>query len=103
MYRPVPIEEYLVFENAVYPASTSRRLYETATQLNPRTQPQNTSPFKPQPSRTIQMSPSKELSNPLINAVVSLSNETVRAGYGALVFCSSRLGCERDAILISQV
>jgi replicative superfamily II helicase len=34
---------------------------------------------------------------------VSLANETARAGYGALVFCSSRAGCERDAILISQV
>jgi replicative superfamily II helicase len=34
---------------------------------------------------------------------VALANETARSGFGALVFCSSRLGCERDAILISQV
>lgn len=26
-----------------------------------------------------------------------------RAGYGALVFCSSRIGCETDALLIGQV
>jgi hypothetical protein len=34
---------------------------------------------------------------------VSLANETARAGYGALEFCSSRAGCERDAVLLSQV
>lgn len=55
------------------------------------------------PIRIIRPSPAKELSNPLINAVVVLANETAKAGYGALVFCSSRLGCERDALLISQV
>jgi len=33
---------------------------------------------------------------------VSLAIETVRAGYGALVFCSGRQGCQLDAILISQ-
>jgi replicative superfamily II helicase len=43
------------------------------------------------------------LSNPLLNAVVSLANETARSGYGALVFCSSRSQCEHDALLISQV
>lgn len=35
--------------------------------------------------------------------MVALANETTRLGYGALVFCSSRTGCERDAELISQV
>jgi replicative superfamily II helicase len=38
-----------------------------------------------------------------LNAVVALANETARAGYGALVFCSSRSRCEMDALLISQV
>jgi replicative superfamily II helicase len=38
----------------------------------------------------------------LINAVVSLANETARAGYGALVFGSSRTGCEKNAVSISQ-
>jgi hypothetical protein len=100
-YRPVPVEEHLVFDNAVYDASTSSGFYKTATQLNAQTQ--RASQIKPEPSRLIQQSESKELSNPLVNAVVSLANETVRAGYGALVFCSSRLGCEKDAVLISQV
>jgi replicative superfamily II helicase len=58
---------------------------------------------KPQPCRVIQASQHKELDNSLINAVVALANETARAGYGALVFCSSRAGCEADAMLISQV
>jgi DNA polymerase theta len=100
-YRPVPVEEHLVFDNAVYPASTSSRFYKTATQLNAQTQ--LSSQAKPEPSRIIQPSQYKELSNSLMNAVVSLANETARAGYGALIFCSSRAGCERDAVLVSQV
>lgn len=100
-YRPVPVEEHLVFDNAIYPASTSSRFYKTATQLNAQTQ--LSSQAKPEPSRTILPSQYKEFSNPLINAVVSLANETARAGYGALIFCSSRAGCERDAVLVSQV
>ena len=95
------MKEHLVFDNAVYPASTSSRFYKTATQLNAQTQ--LSSQVKPEPVRVIQPSQCKEFNNPLINAVVSLANETARAGYGALVFCSSRAGCERDAILISQV
>ncbi|PMD31140.1 P-loop containing nucleoside triphosphate hydrolase protein [Hyaloscypha variabilis F] len=100
-YRPVPVEEHLVFDNAVYPASSTSRFYKTATQLN--TQSRNPSQSKPEPARLITQSRSKELSSTLINAVVALSNETARAGYGALVFCSSRAGCEKDAIMISQV
>ncbi len=82
--------------------------YKTATQLNtpsqaPESQMPTSSQQRPIPCRIIQQSPEKEFSNPLINSVVSLANETARAGYGALVFCSSRNGCERDALLISQV
>jgi len=94
-----------VFDNAVYPATNSSRFYKTATQLvqsQSQQQPQS-SQQKPQASRLIHPSPDKELSDSLINSVVALANETARAGYGALVFCSSRVGCERDAILISQV
>ena len=100
-YRPVPVEEYLVFENAAYAASTSRLFCKTATQLAS-AQTQTSTQQRIEPSRTIEASPDKELSNPLINSVVSLANETARAGYGALVFCSSRAGSERDAELISQ-
>jgi DNA polymerase theta len=102
-YRPVPLEEYLVFDNAVYPAATANSFNKTATQLNAQTQMQTATQQKPEPSRTIQPSPYKEFKNPLINAVVTLANETARAGYGALVFCGSRVGCERDAVIISQV
>ncbi|KAL2064983.1 hypothetical protein VTL71DRAFT_4123 [Oculimacula yallundae] len=114
-YRPVPVEEHLVFDNSVYPASSSSRFYKTATQLNAQTQTQSqaqtqiqiqtcsSTQAKPEACRTIQQSESKELNNPLINSVVALANETARSGYGALVFCSSRTGCERDAELISMV
>jgi hypothetical protein len=97
----VPVEEHLVFDNAVYPASSSTIFYKTATQLN--TQGENASQLKPEPARLITQALSKELNSPLINAVVALSNEAARAGYGVLVFCSSRVGCEKDAMLISQV
>lgn len=39
----------------------------------------------------------------MLNAVVSLASETARAGYGALVFASSRYGCEYDARWIARV
>ncbi|CAG8957860.1 hypothetical protein HYFRA_00000200 [Hymenoscyphus fraxineus] len=100
-YRPVPVEEHLVFDNNVYSASSSNKFYKTATQLT--SQHPNSSQIKPEPLRSIEPSQVKEFSNALTNAVVALANETARAGYGALVFCSSRLGCERNAILISQV
>ncbi|KAG4027322.1 hypothetical protein MFRU_031g00700 [Monilinia fructicola] len=101
-YRPVPVEEHLVFENAVYPASSSNRFYRTASQLNLQNGGSSIDPL-PDPHRRIQASQHKELRNPLLNSVVALANETARSGYGVLVFCSSRLGCERDAIVISQV
>jgi replicative superfamily II helicase len=104
-YRPVPVEEHLVFDNAVYPASTSSAFMKTATQIHDQTQTQTQSILQQrlEPMRTIESSPDKELSSPLINAIVALANETVRAGYGVLVFCSSRVGCERDAVVLSQV
>ena len=40
---------------------------------------------------------------PVTNAVVALAFETALAGYGALVFCSSRKGCEANAAIISEV
>jgi hypothetical protein len=97
----VLVEEHLVFNNVFYPASSSSRFYKTATYLN--RQVENRSQLDPVATRLITRSPSKELNNPLINALVALSNETARAGYGALVFCTSRVGCEKDALLISQV
>ncbi|RKF57540.1 DNA polymerase theta [Golovinomyces cichoracearum] len=103
-YKPVPIEEHLVFDNAIYPASTSSLFYKTAIELNNSARSQKPpSQTSPSPCRIIKPSESKELKNPLVNSVVSLANETARAGYGVLVFCSSRMGCERNAKLISLV
>lgn len=90
-----------MFDNKVYPVSTSISFYSAATQLT--SSAQRLSETKPEPLRIIRESRFKEFNNALVNSVVSLANETTRAGYGALVFCSSRLGCERDALLISQV
>ncbi|KAK0746159.1 P-loop containing nucleoside triphosphate hydrolase protein [Schizothecium vesticola] len=95
MYRPIPMEEHLVYDGKVYPASTTSSLLKTVSQLDRQSQTQ--------PTRTITPSTHKELKDPVMNAVVALANETVRAGYGALIFSSSRAGCEADAVLISRV
>ncbi|ESZ99534.1 DEAD/DEAH box helicase [Sclerotinia borealis F-4128] len=89
-YRAVPVEEHLVFENAVYPASSSNRFYKTASQLNSQIRNNSMGPL-PKPHRLIQTSQHKEFSNPLLNSVVALANETARSGYGVLVFCSNQV------------
>ncbi|KAK4043634.1 P-loop containing nucleoside triphosphate hydrolase protein [Parachaetomium inaequale] len=99
-YRPVPIEEHLVYDGKVYAAGTTASLLKTVTQLDTRSQ---FSQPRLQPLRIIKSSDHKELTDPVRNAVVALANETVRAGYGVLVFSSSRAGCESDAVLISRV
>lgn len=101
-YRPVPVEEHLVFENAAYPASTSKLFAKTATQLSGHITSTYSTQSKVEPTRLVESSGDKELSKPLVNAVVSLAVETASKGYGALVFCSSRAGAERDAELISR-
>lgn len=60
-YRPVQIEEYLVFDNRVYPASTLSSFYNTATQLKSSAQ-EPTKPT-PEPTRVIKPSQHKEFSN----------------------------------------
>ncbi|KAI1082881.1 P-loop containing nucleoside triphosphate hydrolase protein [Whalleya microplaca] len=99
-YHPVPIEEHLVHEGNIYPASSAASLLKVASQLRPDC---SASQARNQPIRTIQPSSHKALKDPVLNAVVALANETARAGYGALVFCSSRNGCESDARLIGRV
>ena len=54
------------------------------------------------PVRWISKSGFKELQNPVTNVVVSLAVETAKAGFGALIFCSNRKGCETLARLISR-
>lgn len=96
-YVPVPIEEYLVYDRSIYPVSTSNTFFKTASQLN------SSQPLSGvSPSRVIQPSGHKELINPLTNAVVSLAIETAKAGYGALIFCSGRQGCQSTASLVGE-
>ncbi|KAI2788987.1 hypothetical protein POX_e07013 [Penicillium oxalicum] len=99
-YRPVPIDEYLVYDNAVYPAATSRQLFQTASKLTAA----NFSSLHTSipPERLIDVSEYKELSNAATNAMVALAVETASAGYGALVFCSSRGACQIHAATISE-
>ncbi|KAI9825783.1 MAG: hypothetical protein M1826_006885 [Phylliscum demangeonii] len=98
-FKPIPIEEFLVYENGIYPASVSNALVARKRESDeplPETPP-------PKPSRVVVPSEHLALKTPLVNAVVALAFETVHAGYGALIFCSSRKGCEQDAALVSQV
>ncbi|OLN88554.1 DNA polymerase theta [Colletotrichum chlorophyti] len=99
-YRPVPIEEHLVYEGNIHPAATMNELLKTAKHLKTGTQPthQGLSAI-----RRIEISSHNEFKDPVLNAVVSLASETARAGYGALVFASSRHGCEADARWIARV
>ncbi|AEO66042.1 uncharacterized protein THITE_2065919 [Thermothielavioides terrestris NRRL 8126] len=99
-YRPVPIDEHLVYEGKIYAAGTTASLLKTVNQLDSRSQ---FSEPRVQPLRIIRPSDHKELKDAVRNAVVALANEAARAGYGVLVFSSSRAGCESDAILISRV
>ncbi|KAK3695368.1 P-loop containing nucleoside triphosphate hydrolase protein [Podospora appendiculata] len=99
-YRPVPIEEHLVYDGKVYAAGTTARLLKTVSQLGSTSQ--CTQP-PVQHLKEIKPSDHKELKDPVLNAVVALANETARAGFGVLVFCSSRAGCESDAISIGRV
>lgn len=98
-YKPIPIEEYLVFDNGIYPASSSSAFLATSTKPDGSV----SAVSSPKPCRTIAPSQHPALKNPLANAVAALASETVRSGYGALIFCSSRKGCELDAALISEV
>ena len=97
VYKPIPIEEYLVYDNSIYSASTSSSFFKTASQLN-----STQSRLSPRATRSIQASECPALKNPLSNAVVSLAIETVRAGYGALIFCGGRQGCQSMAALVCE-
>ena len=99
-YRPVPIDEYLIFENAIYPAATSRQLFQTISRLRsaPTAAVTDTMP----PLRVIESSTFRELSNPMTNSMVALAVHTATAGFGALVFCGSRQACQLHASIISE-
>ena len=104
-YRPVPIEEHIVYDGCIYSAEST---------VNPLTGGDGSSFSASQeikdiqlplaaPLRRIQPNTHNLLLDPVTNAVVALANETARAGYGALVFSSSRAAAESDALLISRV
>ncbi|KAL8873978.1 MAG: hypothetical protein Q9174_000632 [Haloplaca sp. 1 TL-2023] len=96
-YRPVPIKEYLVFDNAIYPMSTSSAFLRAAAQAHGSRSTKAASPL-----RFIEQSTYKELRRPLQNAVTSLAVETASEGYGALIFCGGRKICEATALLVSR-
>lgn len=96
-YRPIPIEEYLVYENSIYPTANANDFFCKASQLSSGDSAQT----PPPPCRTILASAHRELENPVLNAVVALALETATSGYGALVFCSSRQGSQSTALLIA--
>ncbi|KAJ6000442.1 Helicase C-terminal [Penicillium waksmanii] len=77
-YKPVPIDEYLVYENVIYPAATSRQLFQTASKLTAAAS--NTLQDSIPPHRTIEASAYKELSNSATNSMVALAVETAIAG-----------------------
>lgn len=77
-YRPIPIEEHLVYENAIYPTVNAKEFFRTASQLS------GSLPMQKPPiaSRTIGKSSHREFESPLVNAVVALAVETASTGYG---------------------
>ncbi|KAI1661435.1 P-loop containing nucleoside triphosphate hydrolase protein [Daldinia decipiens] len=97
-YRPVPIEEHLVHEGKIYPASSTGGLLKAAKAASQPSSTSNASQHQAHPVRIIQPSSHKEFKDTVLNSVVALAVETARSGYGALVF----YGCESDARLISR-
>ena len=96
-YRPIPIHEHLVYDNAVYPSDSSREfLRADPNKIGASTQ------IPSHPTHTIQQSTHKELKDPVMNAVVALATEITEEGYGALVFCSSRAATQSIACLIAK-
>ncbi|CAK7266939.1 hypothetical protein SEPCBS57363_002346 [Sporothrix epigloea] len=103
-YRPVPIEEHIVYDGCIYSAEAT---------VHPQMGGDDTISASQEikdiqlplvaPLRRIQPGTHNLLLDSVTNAVVALANETARAGYGALVFSSSRAATESDALLISRV
>jgi DNA polymerase theta len=90
----------LVCDGKIYAAEMTSGLLKTATQVKGQMQETDT---QLRPVRAVRPSGHKEFSDPVLNAVVALTSETARSGYGALVFAGSRSVCESDALLISRV
>ncbi|KAI9892311.1 MAG: hypothetical protein M1814_001510 [Vezdaea aestivalis] len=109
-YRPVPIQEYFVPGRYIYsrdslphllkasPGGTSS-VNDVLNRLNEKDLESH--PAEIRPCRIV--AKSQDIKYDALNSVVSLANETVRQGYGVLVFCGSRKGAERTAVAISEV
>ncbi|EGE00041.1 DNA-directed DNA polymerase theta [Trichophyton tonsurans CBS 112818] len=97
-YRPIPVEEFLVFEDYIYPVPTTKGLLRKM--IRPDTSSPNDVPASA--CRVIRKSEFRELAFPIPNAMVALACETAAAGYGALVFCGSRQACQTNAVLIGD-
>ncbi|OAA43214.1 helicase and polymerase containing protein tebichi [Metarhizium rileyi] len=98
-YRPVPIEEHLVYDGKVFLAGPNDGMGHTPSQFSS----QEVVAGKTTPIRRINSSVYKEFTDSVLNAVVSLAHETACMGYGVLVFAGSRGMCESDARWISRV
>lgn len=98
-YRPVPIEEHLVCNGSIFGADDPSTLPESTDDVSSKT----VSATGPLPVRRIQQSVHKELSDSVLNSVVTLAHETAASGYGVLVFAGSRSMCESVARCISRV
>lgn len=97
-YRPIPISEFLVYDNNIYSTQNTKDFFRTASQLNGICATQK----PPKSCQTIETSIHKELESAMNNAVVALAVETAVKGYGALIFCSSRQGSQTMANLVAQ-
>lgn len=98
-YRPVPIEEHLVYDGKIFLAGPNDGLGQSPSQLSS----QDVTGGHVTPIRRIAKSEHKEFIDPLLNAVISLAHETASMGCGVLVFAGSRGMCESDARWISRV
>ena len=100
-YKAVPIQEFLAYENKIYPAATSEPGSGVLASSNA---PERRRSFRETTKAVRVIEPSKhpELKKHSKNTIVSLALETVTTGYGVLVFCSSRAGCQTTAELISR-
>ncbi|KAG6000239.1 hypothetical protein E4U21_005684, partial [Claviceps maximensis] len=99
-YRPVPIEEHLVYDGKIFLAGPNDGLGHTASQLSSQ---DVTGGGTATPIRRIEKSIHKELMDPLLNSVLSLAYESASMGYGVLIFAGSRGMCESDARWVSRV
>ncbi|KAI5852311.1 P-loop containing nucleoside triphosphate hydrolase protein [Tricharina praecox] len=74
-FRPVPLDEYLVYDGAVY--SNSHELHAN-----------------------IPPSDHKSRKETVTNSIVALTHSAISEGHGVLVFCESRRRCEDLALLV---